>query len=145
MMSAVRSKNTKLELAFRRRLFAMGFRFRLHRKDLPGKPDMVFPKYSTVIFIHSCFWHYHGCHLSKLPQTRRKWWQAKLEDNGIRDRRVHTELRLRDWRVMTIWECSFRQSGINRERKLDSLALRARTFLLSPRKSLVIPEHNRRN
>lgn len=139
MMSAVRSKNTKLELAFRRRLFAMGFRFRLHRKGLPGTPDMVFPKHSAVIFIHSCFWHYHGCHLSELPQTRREWWQAKLESNFQRDRKVHRQLRQMGWRVMTIWECSFRKKGLNRERAFDNLAQRAKNFLFSDQQSLVLP------
>ena len=138
-MSAVRSKDTKLELAFRRRLFAMGFRFRLHRKGLPGTPDMVFPKHSAVIFIHSCFWHYHGCYLSDLPQTRRKWWQEKLESNWQRDRKVYRHLRRMGWRVMTIWECSFRKKGLDRESAFDSLAKRAQDFLVSDRQSLTLP------
>jgi len=138
-MSAVRSKNTKLEIAFRRRLFAMGFRFRLHRKDLPGKPDLVFPKHSAIIFIHSCFWHHHGCHLSDLPQTRREWWQAKLEGNRKRDRKVNRQLLEMGWRVITIWECSFRQRGTVRELALDTLAERAGVFLLSGERSLALP------
>lgn len=139
MMSAVRSKNTKLELAFRRRLFAKGFRFRLYRKELPGTPDMVFPKHSAVIFIHSCFWHYHGCHLSDLPQTRREWWREKLESNWLRDRMVYRQLRRMGWRVLTIWECSFRKKALNRERALDSLAERAQDFLFSNKQSLSLP------
>jgi DNA mismatch endonuclease (patch repair protein) len=139
MMSAVRSKNTKLEMAFRRRLFAMGFRFRLHAKNLPGKPDIVFPKYSAVILIHSCFWHYHGCHLSELPQTRREWWQEKLEGNRRRDRKVKRQLRQMGWRVITIWECSFRKKGIDRERAFDSLAQRASDFLFSDERFLALP------
>lgn len=138
-MSAVRSKNTKLELAFRRRLFAKGFRFRLHRKGLPGTPDMVFPKHSAVIFIHSCFWHYHGCHLSDLPQTRREWWREKLEGNWQRDRTVYRQLRRMGWRVLTIWECSFRKTGLDRERAFDALAQRAQDFLSSDRQSLALP------
>ncbi len=145
MMSAVRSKNTTLELGFRRRLFAMGFRFRLHLKNLPGKPDMVFAKHSAVIFIHSCFWHHHGCHLSELPQTRREWWQEKLEGNWNRDRKVHRELRHMGWRVMTIWECSFRQTGVNRERMLDRLAINAGDFLRSTKHTLEIPRQNPRS
>src|SRR5436189_3109779 len=100
MMSAVRSKNTKLELAFRRRLFAMGFRFRLHKKGLPGTPDMVFPKYSAIIFIHGCFWHHHGCYLSALPRTRRSWWAEKLKGNWLRDRANSDQLRRMGWRVL---------------------------------------------
>jgi DNA mismatch endonuclease (patch repair protein) len=138
-MSAVRSKNTKPEMAFRRRLFAMGFRFRLHRKGLPGTPDMIFPKHSAVIFIHGCYWHQHGCHLSDLPQTRRAWWRAKLTGNRLRDEKNCQELKHLGWRVLTIWECSFRKAGINRERKLDALAAQASGFLLSRKRNLHIP------
>lgn len=134
MMSAVRSKDTKLELAFRRRLFAMGFRFRLHRKGLPGTPDMVFPKYSAVIFIHGCYWHQHSCHLSALPQTRRAWWRKKLMGNRMRDEKNLEELQRLGWRVLTIWECSFRSTGLNREHMLDVMARRAQVFLLSKRR-----------
>ena len=139
MMSAVRAKNTKLELAFRRRLFAMGFRFRLHRKGLPGTPDMVFPKYSAIIFIHGCYWHHHGCYLSGLPRTRRVWWQKKLLGNRKRDENNCEQLTQLGWRIMTIWECSFRRTGINRERMLDALADRASSFLFSNRRFVEIP------
>lgn len=143
-MSAVRSKNTRLELAFRRRLFGMGFRFRLHSKSLPGKPDMVFRKHSAIIFIHSCFWHHHGCHLSEIPQTRREWWQEKLEGNWQRDRKVIRQLRRMGWRVLTVWECGFRRKGINREDALDKLANRAREFLFSNDRYLALPGRPRR-
>jgi len=139
MMAAVRSKNTKLELAFRRRLFSMGFRFRLHRQGLPGTPDMNFPKYGAVIFIHGCYWHQHGCHLSGLPQTRRVWWRKKLMGNWRRDRLTHQQLLSMGWRVLTIWECSFRKSGLDREVTLDKLAERARDFIRSHRRQLQIP------
>ena len=139
MMSAVRAKNTKLELAFRHRLFAMGFRFKLHRRNLPGTPDMIFPKHSAVIFIHGCFWHHHRCHLSGLPKTRRAWWRKKLEGNRERDRKVGCELTDMGWRALTIWECSFRRSGTDRERALDALAVRASKFLISGRRSMEIP------
>jgi len=138
-MSAVRAKNTKLELAFRRRLFAMGFRFRLHRRGLPGTPDMVFPKYSAIIFTHGCYWHHHGCHLSELPQTRRAWWREKLSGNRQRDKKNRNELRLLGWRIMTIWECSFRRRGVNREEMLNILAAKASDFLLSNKTLLEIP------
>ena len=142
MMAAVRSKDTKLELAFRRRLFGMGFRFRLHQKDLPGTPDLVFPKYSAVVFIHGCYWHYHGCHLSGLPQTRRAWWKQKLTGNWKRDKVNHKQLKVMGWRILTIWECSFRRAGVNREMQLDSLAQTARAFLLSNKLDQEIPRKN---
>lgn len=142
-MSAVRAKDTKPELAFRRRLFSMGFRFRLHRKDLPGTPDIIFPKHSAIIFIHGCFWHCHGCRRSALPRTRRRWWREKLEGNWKRDRKAVSQLKQMGWRVMTIWECSFRGPGINRERALDALALRASEFLVSGRRFLAIPRSPR--
>ncbi|OGQ64363.1 MAG: hypothetical protein A3I81_00095 [Deltaproteobacteria bacterium RIFCSPLOWO2_02_FULL_55_12] len=139
MMSAVRSKNTKLELEMRRRLFAMGFRFRLHRHDLPGKPDMVFPKYSAVIFMHGCFWHHHGCHLSQIPKTRRTWWKEKLEGNRCRDRDTIHKLKEIGWRVLVIWECSFRRPGVVRGESLDRIAIRAAEFLKSRQCTLSIP------
>jgi len=138
-MSAVRAKNTRPELAFRRRLFAMGFRFRLHRKGLPGTPDMIFPKYSAIIFVHGCFWHHHGCHLSELPQTRRAWWREKLRGNWQRDKNNCQQLKRMGWRTMTIWECSFRRAGINREHMLDTLADKASAFLLSNKRFVEIP------
>ena len=97
-MSSVRAKNTKLEVEIRRRLFSMGFRYRLHRKNLPGTPDVVFLKYRSVVFINGCFWHYHGCHLSSIPETRRSWWMAKLEETARRDAEAVSELRKLDWR-----------------------------------------------
>ena len=139
MMSSVRAKNTKLELEVRRRLFAMGFRYRLHKKNLPGTPDMVFPKYRAVLFVHGCFWHYHGCHLSTLPNTRRSWWKKKLEGNSKRDSAVVSELKNLGWRILVIWECSFRKPKTDRAEALDRIAGRAGSFLKSERKLLEIP------
>lgn len=139
MMASVRAKNTALELAFRRRLFALGFRFRLHRSDLPGTPDLVFARYGAAMFVHGCFWHYHGCHLSQLPQTRARWWKEKLEANRRRDQTVVARLRKLGWRVLTIWECSFRRPGVSREKELDALALEAGAFLHSGSERLTIP------
>jgi len=139
MMSAVRAKNTKIELEIRHRLFVMGFRYRLHVKGLPGKPDIVFPKYRSVIFLHGCFWHYHGCHLTSLPETRRPWWKKKLEENTRRDLKAVTELLDLGWRVLVIWECGFRRTTINRTEALDTIALRAAYFLKSKLKHLEIP------
>ena len=143
MMSSVRAKNTKLEMEIRRRLFAMGFRYRLHGKDLPGTPDMIFPKYSAVIFVHGCFWHHHGCHLSKLPGTRRSWWKKKLEGNRTRDFDVMAELRMLGWRVLVVWECGFRRPKTDRAEALDRVAERASRFLKSERKFLEIPRLSR--
>lgn len=143
MMSAVRAKDTKLEWAFRRRLFAMGFRFRLHRRNLPGTPDMTFSRYLAIIFINGCFWHHHGCHLSELPRTRRAWWAEKLEGNYRRDKSNRQQLRRMGWRVLTIWECSFRNVGLDREPTLDKLAGMASDFLLSDKRCLQIPRRAR--
>jgi len=138
MMSAVRAKNTKFEVEIRRRLFALGFRYRLHARDLPGTPDMVLPKYSTVIFVHGCFWHYHGCSRSTIPDSRRDWWLKKLEDNRNRDTKILTELPKIGWRVVVIWECSVRRPGIDRQKALDRVCLRTGEFLRSKINSLEI-------
>lgn len=138
MMSAVRAKNSKLEIDIRRRLFARGFRYRLHRHDLPGKPDIVLPKYWVTIFVHGCFWHYHGCTRSKIPASRRNWWQRKLEDTRIRDAKAMSELRNNGWRIVIIWECSVRRPGIDRLQALDCVCLRVCQFLRSESDSLEI-------
>jgi len=136
MMSAVRSKNTKIEVEIRRRLFAQGFRYRLYASDLPGTPDIVLPKYSTVIFVHGCFWHYHGCSRSTIPDSRRNWWRKKLEDNRTRDAKAQAELRGNGWRVVIIWECSVRRPAVDRQKALDSVCLRVAKFLRSKESSL---------
>ncbi len=105
-MRRVKSANTKPEMRVRRWLHARGFRFRLHRKDLPGKPDIVLPKYRTVIFVHGCFWHGHpGCKAADLPASNREYWEAKIGRNVERDRRTRRLLREQGWRVMVVWEC----------------------------------------
>lgn len=138
MMSAVRAKNTKLEIEIRRRLFAQGFRYRLHVRDLPGTPDMVFPKYSAAVFVHGCFWHSHACARSTTPENRREWWRKKLRDNKVRDAKVLTELRRDGWRVLVVWECSVRRPGIDREDALACACIRAEKFLRSKRNFLEI-------
>lgn len=110
-MSRIKGINTKPELLIRRALFAGGFRYRLHRKDLPGKPDLTFPKYKAVIFINGCFWHYHECNLFKMPATRGKWWKDKLSRTRERDRDHIKKLLADGWRVLTVWECAFRGKG----------------------------------
>ncbi len=139
MMSSVRAKNTKLELEVRRRLFTMGFRYRLHEKNLPGTPDMVFPKYRAVLFVNGCFWHHHGCHLSTLPHTRRSWWKKKLEGNRKRDSEVISNLKALGWRVLVIWECGFRKQKTNRADALNRIAKRAGNFLKSEQILFEIP------
>ncbi|MBT3429989.1 MAG: DNA mismatch endonuclease Vsr [Proteobacteria bacterium] len=105
-MSRIRGKDTKPELRVRSQLHRMGYRFRLHRKDLPGRPDIVLPKYATVIFVHGCFWHRHkGCRFAYTPKTRVEFWETKFEQNVRRDRRNEAALRKRGWRIIRIWEC----------------------------------------
>lgn len=111
MMSGIRSKGTKPEMVVRRALFAAGYRFRLHRRDLPGVPDVALPGRRVAIFVHGCFWHMHaGCMNAKLPATRTDFWQAKLESNVDRDRCAVEALRSAGWRVLVVWECSTRDS-----------------------------------
>ena len=108
MMAGIRGKNTKPELAIRSALHCLGFRFRLHRKDLPGKPDLVFPKHNAVILVHGCFWHGHDCHLFKWPKTRSEFWHQKISSNIARDRRHLLALADGGWRVAVIWECALK-------------------------------------
>ncbi len=105
-MSHVRSKNTKPELAVRRWLHAQGYRFRLHRRDLPGTPDITLPKWRTVIFVHGCFWHRHeGCKRTRTPKSNVEFWETKFMRNVERDREARKALGELGWRVVTIWEC----------------------------------------
>lgn len=104
-MSRIRGKDTKPELLLRHGLHARGLRYRLHRKDLPGRPDIMFPRYRAVILVHGCFWHGHDCPLFKLPATRREFWAAKIEGNKARDARDIASLISAGWRVLVVWEC----------------------------------------
>jgi DNA mismatch endonuclease (patch repair protein) len=109
MMSGIQGKNTKPELVVRKLLFATGYRFRLHRKDLPDAPDIVMPGPRVAIFVHGCFWHLHrGCHFAKIPATRPEFWKAKLEANVARDNLAVAKLREQGWRVLSVWECATR-------------------------------------
>jgi len=108
LMSRIRGKDTKIELEVRRGLHALGFRYRLGGAGLPGRPDIVLPRYRTVVFVHGCFWHRHDCHLFRLPKTRPEFWKTKIDANAERDRRKEAELRALRWRVETIWECQLR-------------------------------------
>ena len=107
-MSRIKGKNTSPELTVRRALWARGYRYRLHRKDLQGKPDIVLQRYRAAIFVHGCYWHRHGCPATTTPTTRRDFWLRKFEDNMARDNRNIETLREAGWRVLVIWECSLR-------------------------------------
>lgn len=105
-MSRIRGKNTAPEIRVRSLLHGLGFRFRLHGRKLPGRPDVVLAKHKTVIFVHGCFWHRHkNCRNCTTPSNRREWWRAKLEGNAARDKRHHAALKKLGWRVLVIWEC----------------------------------------
>ncbi|WP_417465941.1 very short patch repair endonuclease [Kordiimonas sp.] len=106
MMSGIRGKNTRPEIIIRKALHKMGYRYRLHDRKLPGKPDLVFSGKKAVIFIHGCFWHKHDCHLFRWPSTRREFWQKKILGNCNRDEKTRACLSALDWRILTIWECS---------------------------------------
>lgn len=108
-MSRIRGRDTGPEMRLRSLLHRAGFRFRLHAKDLPGKPDIVLPKYHTVIFVHGCFWHRHeGCRHATTPSTRAEFWQAKFDGNVERDKRNRAALEAEGWTVMTVWECELK-------------------------------------
>lgn len=130
MMSGIRGKDTKPELELRRALFARGFRYRLHAKSLPGRPDIVLARWRAVVFVHGCFWHGHGCHYFKLPATNRDFWAGKIAGNRANDALQKKALQHHGWIVFTVWECSMR--GVNESRKqkfFDGLALRIRRNL----------------
>lgn len=116
MMSGIQGKNTKPEISIRKALHARGFRYRLHVKHLPGKPDLVLPKYNAVIFVHGCFWHGHGCRFFKVPQTRSDFWLKKIWGNQSRDKRQEAALLGLGWRVIVVWECAVR--SMTREKSL---------------------------
>lgn len=127
MMAGIKGKDTKPEMVVRRYLHACGYRFRLHRKDLPGKPDIVLAKLKTCIFVHGCFWHRHiGCRYATTPKTREDFWNDKFRANVARDLRAIQALEDAGWRVLIVWECEIRHS---RETTLAALAsvLRSRT------------------
>jgi len=108
-MRAIRSKGTKPEIAVRQLVHGMGFRFRLHRVDLPGKPDLVFPSRKKLIFVHGCFWHSHGCGRSHVPRSNLKYWQAKLERNRKRDVTYRRLLKSGGWKLLVVWECELKR------------------------------------
>jgi DNA mismatch endonuclease (patch repair protein) len=127
IMRAVKSANTKPEIALRKALHRMGYRYRLNAKNLPGKPDLVFPKYGAVIFVHGCFWHGHVCKRGRrVPKANRDYWLEKIARNKARDRKNAAALKKLGWRVITVWEC--------RVKTLDPAALPIKETLDAPAK-----------
>jgi DNA mismatch endonuclease (patch repair protein) len=125
-MSQIKGKDTKPEIMVRKFLHINGFRYRLHDKKLPGKPDIVLNKYNTVIFIHGCFWHGHtGCKYFVVPKTRTKWWLDKINGNKQKDKETITKLRKTGWNIITIWECELKPE--KRERTLKKLIVKLKT------------------
>jgi DNA mismatch endonuclease (patch repair protein) len=115
-MSRIKGKNTKPEMLVRKFLFANGYRYRLNVKTLPGKPDIVLPKYKTVIFINGCFWHGHeGCRYFVIPKTRTEWWIEKITGTQKRDREAENQLNELGWKVITIWECQLKKQQFQKE------------------------------
>lgn len=120
-MSMIRGKNTKPEIIVRKFLHSRGFRFRLHKKGLPGKPDIVLSKYKTVIFIHGCFWHGHkNCKYFVVPKTRTKWWLNKINRNREVDNENKLKLKKSDWKIITLWTCQLKSKKI--EKTLNKLS-----------------------
>ena len=123
-MAAIKGRDTKPEMVVRRIVHGMGYRYRLHAADLPGKPDLVFRSRKKVIFVHGCFWHRHNCNLGKpVPATRPEFWQKKLNANRDRDRRNRQKLRQLGWAVLLVWECQTRRQSA------EQLAIRLKAFL----------------
>lgn len=114
IMARVHSTGTSPEMKVRRAVHAAGFRYRLHRSDLPGKPDLVFPKFKLAVFVHGCFWHWHGCKRSRMPQANNAYWQRKIGRNRERDREHCAALRDLGWDIVIVWECEL-------ARDIDSL------------------------
>ena len=116
VMSRVKNKNTKPEVQVRSMLHRMGYRFRLHRRDLAGAPDIVLPRHRKAVFVHGCFWHNHDCPRGKRPSTRTEFWNAKLDANIERDRANQKALEEKGWRVLTLWECEVKDPDYIQEK-----------------------------
>jgi DNA mismatch endonuclease (patch repair protein) len=127
-MARIRSRDTKPELLVRKYLHRAGFRYRLHASGLPGRPDIVLPKYGVAIFVQGCFWHGHVCQGGRVPRTNSKFWLEKVSTNQARDRRNERKLRAAGWRVFSVWECQLRTAE-NREKVLTRLASKIHSAL----------------
>ena len=134
-MAAIKGSHTKPELAVRKALHGAGLRFRLHAKELPGKPDLVFPRHRAVVFVNGCFWHHHDCHLFRWPATREDFWKAKIDRNVVNDQRAVESLREAGWRVAIVWECALKgRTRLNEEEAMQTL----RTWIKSSEETLTI-------
>lgn len=134
-MSRIKGADTKPELLVRKQLFSEGFRYRLHCSELPGKPDIVLPKYRCVVFINGCFWHGHECELFKIPKTRTEFWVEKITKNKQRDTQALEKLQLSDWRICLVWECALKGK---RKLQEDEITKMLSEFILSNREHLDI-------
>ncbi len=126
-MSQIKATNTKPEMLVRRFLHGQGFRYKLHDKSLPGKPDLVLPKYHTVIFIHGCFWHGHtNCKYYKVPQTRTEWWLNKINRNKANDVKAVKALKKEGWKVLVVWECGLKVGKLEKTlfRLINAICIR---------------------
>jgi len=130
MMAAIRGRNTKPEILVRSALHHLGFRFRLHVRELPGKPDIVLPLYDAVIFVHGCFWHGHDCPLFRVPKTREDFWRNKIGRNRANDQKAREALLAAGWRVGVVWECAIRGAG----KDIEAVASRLGKWLRSKEK-----------
>ena len=137
-MSRIKGRDTRPEMAIRRGLHARGFRFRLQARDLPGRPDLIFPKWETALLVHGCFWHGHDCHLFHLPATRPEFWASKIEKNRVRDSKALADLSTSGWRTLVLWECAIR--GRNRRPEAEVLDL-CEAFLKGSAPALGIEGH----
>lgn len=135
MMSGIRGKDTKPEMIIRSGLHRRGFRFRIHDKRLPGKPDLVFPRHNAIIFVHGCFWHGHDCPLFKWPKTRPEFWKTKINRNREVDIRSEAALKQAGWRIGTIWECSLKNKKLE---QIDLSLQEIENWLRSTRKSMTL-------
>ena len=134
VMSAVHGKNTVSELTVRRMLHALGFRYRLHRKDLPGKPDIVLPRYLTCIFVHGCFWHQHsGCKRASQPSSNIDFWSQKLRRNTERDKQNYEKLDVLGWNICVIWECETKDLQVLKQRLVQYFKSVDQEFYLGAR------------
>lgn len=139
MMAGIKGKNTKPEIIVRKALHAAGFRFRLHDKKLPGKPDIVLKKHNAAIFVHGCFWHGHQCEQFRWPKSRKEFWRSKITGNQQRDAAVTKTLLAAGWRILLIWECALRGNGIV---GIASVANQSNKWLKSNRVYEEIAENN---
>ena len=131
IMARIKTKNTAPEVKLRSILHRHGFRFRLNRKDLPGKPDIVLPKYKAVIFVHGCFWHGHDCKRGRRPQTNAEFWNQKIDENMKRDKLDVIKLRELGWRVLVVWQCELKKHD------QDALVLRLKEFLFGGKRRCI--------